>query len=520
MENLPLPRYPEPQTVLTVEDMRRSDAACIADGTPGTELMARAGRAVFRAYPWQGPAAILCGTGNNAGDGYVLAALLHEAGIPCRIFLLREKFSADGAHYFQRCLELGVPWSLWERGTKLTKYREIADCLFGTGFRGAAEDQAADMIRAANESGAAVISVDINSGLSGVSGLAEGPCVRSELTVSIGCPQPGHYLGEAKDMLRRLVNADIGIPPLGLSIRLAGPGDFSGILRHRRECCNKGDFGTAALLGGCTAYSGAAKLANLSLSALRAGCGVARLAVPASLVQGMLPYVLESTLYPLPDREGSMICDRDAIDGALDRTKAAALGMGWGRSPENGRILRHILRTYRGSLVLDADGLNALAALPDRDALLNTTGAKVVLTPHLREFSRLTGMKREDLLRDPVAHAREYARERNVILLLKGSSTLVTDGDGVLLVSRGCPGMATAGSGDVLSGVLAGLLGWVPCTPLSVACGAYLAGLAGELAQAEKGDIAMVASDTAAKLPEAIRRTMDAMENEDENKIK
>ena len=506
-------RYPEPQTVLTVEDMRRSDAACIAAGTSGRELMARAGRGVFEAYPWQGPTAVLCGTGNNAGDGYVLAALLHEAGIPCRLFLLEKRFSADGEFYFRRCLELGIPWTLWEPGMTLTDYREAADCIFGTGFHGAAEGGAADMIRTANESGARVISVDINSGLSGVSGQAAGPCVRSDLTVSIGCPQPGHYLGEAKDLLGRLVNADIGIPPLGLPIRLVGPEDFRNIFQPRRECCNKGDFGTVALMGGCTAYSGAAKLANLSLSALRSGCGVARLAVPASLVRGMLPYVLESTLFPLPDREGSMVFQREAIDGALDRTKAAALGMGWGRSPENGRILRHILRTYRGSLVLDADGLNALAALPDRDALLHAAGAKVVLTPHLREFSRLTGMKREDLLRDPISHARRYAGERNVILLLKGSSTVVTDGGGVLLVSRGCPGMATAGSGDVLSGVLAGLLGWAPCTPLTVACGAYLAGLAGELAQAEKGAVSMVASDTAAKLPEAIRTLMEARES-------
>ena len=509
MDHSPPLRYPEPETVLTVEDMRRSDAACIAAGTPGAELMARAGQGVFSAYSWQGPTAILCGTGNNAGDGYVLADLLHGAGIPCRLFLLKEQFSPDGEFYFRRCMDQGIPWSVWETGTDLRGYREVADCLFGTGFHGAAEGVPADMIRAANESGAAVISVDINSGLSGKNGLAEGPCVRSALTVSIGCPQPGHYLGEAKDMLRRLVNVDIGIPPLGQPIRLTGPGDFSEILLPRRECCNKGDFGTVTLMGGCTAYSGAAKLANLSLSALRSGCGIARLAVPASLVPGMLPYVLESTLYPLPDREGSMIFDRNAIDGALERTKAAALGMGWGRSPENGRILRHILRTYRGSLVLDADGLNTLAALPDRDALLYSADARVVLTPHLREFSRLTGIRREDLLRDPIAHAKRYAGERKVILLLKGSSTIVTDGNEVLLVSRGCPGMATAGSGDILSGVLAGLLGWTACTPLAAACGAYLAGMAGELAQAEKGDISMVASDTAAKLPEAIRRTRE-----------
>ena len=502
-------QYTEPQTVLTVEDMRRSDAACIASGVPGTELMARAGRGVYESVSWRGPAAILCGTGNNAGDGYVLASLLHEAGIPCRLYLLQEKFSPDGEFYFRRCLEQGVPWSLWKIGDTLAGYAEVADCLFGTGFRGAAEGAAADMIRAANASGARVVAVDINSGLSGVSGLAEGPCIRSDLTVSIGFPQPGHYLGRAKDQIARLVNRDIGIPPLGQAIRLAGPEDLRDLLPPRPECCNKGDFGTVTLMGGCTAYSGAAKLANLSLAALRCGCGVARLAVPEALVPGVLPYILESTLFPMPDREGHMVMDREAVDAALDRTKAAALGMGWGSDPNNGRILRHVLRSYAGSLVLDADGLNALAALPDRDQLLYASPARVVLTPHLREFARLTGYKREELLRDPVAHARAYAEGRNVILLLKGSSTVVTDGKETFLIARGCAGMATAGSGDVLSGVLAGLLGWSPCTPRTAACGAYLAGLAGELAQSEKGDISLVASDTAAKLPEAIRLIRD-----------
>ncbi len=506
-------RYSEPQTVLTVGDMRRSDAACIAGGVPGIELMARAGRGIYESVAWQGPVAILCGTGNNAGDGYVLAALLREAGIPCRLYLMQERFSPDGEHYFRRCLDLGIPWSLWKIGEDLEGYAEAVDCLFGTGFRGAAGGTAADMIRAMNDARTRVISVDINSGLSGVSGLAEGPCVSSDLTVSIGCPQPGHYLGKAKDVIQALVNADIGIPPLGLPIRLTGAGDFAGILKPRPECCNKGDFGTVALIGGCTAYSGAARLANLSLSALRSGCGVARLCVPASIVQGVMPYILESTLYPLPDRDGHMICDTDALDGALNRTKAAALGMGWGSHPENGRILRYLLRTYTGSLVLDADGLNALAALPDRDRLLHDTAARLVLTPHLREFSRLTGLRREDILRDPIKCAREYAGSRNVILLLKGSSTIVTDGGAVLLTCRGCPGMATAGSGDVLSGVLAGLLGWAPCTPLTAACGAYLAGLAGELAQAETGAISMVASDTAAKLPSALKLMTEVPEN-------
>ena len=498
--------------VLTVAAMRRADADAIAAGTPGRELMARAARGIFDAWPWQGRTAILCGSGNNAGDGYALALLLHGAGKSCRLFRLGDKFSEDGRYYYDRCLSAGIPDGLFTEGTALQGYDQIVDCIFGTGFRGAAEGPAAAAMEAINRSGAKVIAADIPSGLSGLSGLGD-PCVRADMTVSIGFPQPGHYLNMAKDVVGRLVNADIGIGAPARYIRLAEDGDFRELLGPRKSFSNKGDYGYVALMGGCRSYSGAAKLSSLSLAALRAGCGVSMLAVPASIAEAVTPYLLESTLAPMPDRDGFMAFDPKALDGLLGRVRALALGMGWGMGPDNASILDYVLRHFEGSMVLDADGLNTLAAMGG--GILKETKAKLILTPHLREFTRLSGLTKEEVLADPVAAAEGFAGETGTVLLLKGSATIVTDGKETWLSDAGCPGMATAGSGDVLTGILAGLLGWAKPNVKTAALGAHLAGRAGELAQAEKGDISMTAGDTASKIPQALK----ALRQKEEKKM-
>ena len=187
--------------VVSVENMRKSDARTIEGGIPGRELMLRAGRGVFNSAEWKPPVAILCGSGNNAGDGYVIALLLHKARIPCELILLSEKFSEDGAYYFAQCREAGIPVRLWESGMDLSSYGTIADCLFGTGFRGEVRGPAREAIEAVNNSCATVIAVDINSGLNGDSGLAD-LCVRSDLTVSIGDFKTGHFLNMAKDVMK------------------------------------------------------------------------------------------------------------------------------------------------------------------------------------------------------------------------------------------------------------------------------------------------------------------------------
>ena len=202
------------ETVVSVETMRRSDAGTIARGIDGCTLMYRAGEGIFSAYPWQEPVAVVCGSGNNAGDGYVLALLLARAGIPCRIFLPEERFSEDGRFYFEQCRAAGIGFEICGGTPDFSGYAEIADCLLGTGFRGEVRGMAASVISRINQSGAAVVSADINSGLSG-DGFPTGLCVISALTVSVGYYKIGHFLGAADQTIGRLTNCNIGISLFG-----------------------------------------------------------------------------------------------------------------------------------------------------------------------------------------------------------------------------------------------------------------------------------------------------------------
>lgn len=483
--------------------MRDADAAAIAAGTPGRVLMGRAAEALFRVLKPEGETAIVCGAGNNGGDGYALACLLADAGRSCRIWRADARLSEDGGRYFEEAVRKGVPWEMCTDETDFRGSTQIVDCLFGTGFHGEPAGLQKRMIERINESGARVISADIPSGLSGDSGLGD-CCVRADVTVSIAHPQPGHYLNRAGDTVGQLVHADIGIPASAYTALLTEEADVAPLLAPRRHLSNKGDYGYVALLGGCRSYSGAAKLASLSLAALRSGCGVSILAVPESLGDAVLPYLLESTLREMPERDGFLKMDAAALDGLMARTRAIAAGMGWGRGPDHPEILTYLLKNYCGKLVLDADALNTMAEL-DR-SLLRETKAQVLLTPHVAEFSRLSGRTKEEILSDPIGTARDYAADTGTVVLLKGPATVLTDGRETRLTSCGCPGMATAGSGDVLTGVLAGLLGYLPCNPETAALGSLLAGLAGTLAEEKNGDISMTAGDTVKELPEAVKR--------------
>ena len=279
-------------------------------------------------------------------------------------------------------------------------------------------------------------------------------------------------------------------------------GDIKNIFPKRDENSNKGDFGYVGIMGGSVEYSGAVKLANLSLASLTSGAGVAMVIVPKTIVDGILPYLLEQTLALIPDIDGHMIFDKEKIDKSLEKLKALAIGMGWGEGKDNEKILTYILENYEIPVIIDADGLNTLAKM-DRE-ILNKTKCKVILTPHLKEFQRISGYDFEEIKKRPEELALEFTKKYNVILLLKGHKTIVTNGKEGYIVEKGCPGMATAGSGDVLSGILVGILGYNrPCI-LSVAAGAYLAGLAGEIAENKLNDISMKASDTIANIPEAI----------------
>lgn len=506
--------------------MRQCDRQTIDSGTSAAELLARAGKAIYKSYPWRGKVGIVCGTGNNGGDGYVLALCLKDAGIPCEVILWQEKATAEGKLYLDRVRAAGIPVHLWQ-GEALSGYTEIADGLFGNGFYGVPDLSASALIRAINESGATVVGIDIPSGLSGLSGQKAGACVRADATIVMGALKYGNLLGCAKDLCGKVTVCGIGITVAGEAAIVPEIGDFAGILFRRMHDSHKGTYGYVTLLGGCRSFSGAEKLSNIACTstrnalpdfvrcgdaALRSGCGVVRLAVPASVAPLLGQYVLESTVFPLPEtKDGSLSYDPDAIDRALYGTVAAAVGMGWGTDPAHERILAHILSTYRGRLLIDADGLNALSRMGEEgQRLLRNTAARVVLTPHPKEFERISGVAIADMLTDPVRYAREYAASCGATVLLKGTATVITDGAETYIVDRGCPGMATAGSGDVLSGILAGLLGYHDPTPGTIACGAFIAGLAGEMAQAASNPISQTAGDTASKIPAAITEIMRA----------
>ena len=274
-------------------------------------------------------------------------------------------------------------------------------------------------------------------------------------------------------------------------------------VKHRNKNSNKGDFGYIGILGGCDMYSGAIKLANLSAASIRSGSGVTRLIIPKSIEQSIIPYLLEATIFPLEDNNSHIIFSSSNIDKALNKIKALAIGMGWGENEDNIEILKYILDNYSIPVVIDADGLNTLSKM--NDEILLKTKCKVILTPHLKECERLSKIDIENIKKSPIKYAMEYAKAHKVILLLKGHTTIVTNGIDTYLINKGGAGMSTAGSGDVLSGIIVGMLGsFEPTVKLISAC-AYINGISGEIAEEKYTDIAMRAHDTIECIPEAIK---------------
>ena len=271
--------------------------------------------------------------------------------------------------------------------------------------------------------------------------------------------------------------------------------DIKNLFLKREKDTNKGDFGKVGILGGSINYSGAIKLATMSLASLRSGCGLVKVIIPDEIVSSLSPILLEQILFPYKNLED--------IKKSIKDLDSLAIGMGWESNENHLPILKDILENFQGNLVIDADGLNTLV---NHVEILRTSQANIVLTPHLKEFSRLTSLSIEEIEKNKIEIAKSFAKENHVILLLKGSTTIVTNGIDVYLINYGTPGMATSGSGDVLSGILAGLLGYLDYNLLSVSAGAIVNGLAGELAEEKNTDISMIASDTIKCIPAAIKK--------------
>lgn len=500
------------ERVLSVENMRASDAHTIKAGTPSRELMFLAGKSIFENVEWKAPVAIVCGSGNNAGDGYVAAQLLSDSNTACTVFMLTDKTSKDGGFFLEGCKERGMDIRTIEGKPDFSGFNTILDCIFGTGFKGDVEGKAKDTIEAINSSGAYIVSADINSGLDGDSGICK-LCVKSNLTVSIGCYKPGHFLNMAKDVMVKTMNCDIGIEPVQPPYWLLGHDDFTSIFKPRKNYSNKGSYGYIALVGGSRRYSGAIRLASMANAAMRSGAGVVKVAVPDSLAGTVASSVLESTIFPLSDSNGEAVFVESEMDELMTHTRTMAFGMGIGVTSQTTMMLTYILGRYDGTLIIDADGLSILSSLGKEDpGIIKKAKCRIVLTPHAKEFSRLLGVPMETYMQNPIEAAKEYASKTNTIVLLKGPSTTITNGERVYLTNSGCAGMATAGSGDVLSGILAAICSWGCPTLhgsnddllLSVAAGAYINGRAGEIAQSRSNPISMTAGDTAMAIPDAI----------------
>lgn len=489
--------------VSSVENMKASDKKTIESGTPSLVLMKRAAQGIFDAAKWHGNIAIVAGPGNNGGDGYALAVILKDKGYRPRVYSIGDKLTLDAKYYYDECQKNGIEIREYKRDDNFCGYSVVVDCIFGIGFKGEPQGLYLDAIEKINSSGAYVVSADINSGLNGDNGLCVN-AVKSDVTVAIGSYKTGHFLNMAKDYIKELKRSDIGIQLMEKPYFLAEARDFIEIFPKRLHHSHKGSYGKTVIIGGSIEYSGAVRLAAMGAAALSCGCGLATLAVPRSVAPAVMGQILESTLFMINDENGRMLFDKEILDKALHGATSVVCGSGWGDVKDGVKIISHILQNYAVTLILDADGLNAVSKERAQNILKNTA-CKVILTPHVKEFSRLTGKEIKDILENPIESAKSFSKEYNVTVLLKGTSTVVTDGEDVIIVDKGTPAMAKGGSGDVLAGMIGGIGAFSKEKPLRIAAaGAYINGRAGELAASEQNEYSVIASDLIKNVNKAV----------------
>lgn len=492
-------------------EQRAADRWAIEElGIPGLELMERAGAGLAEAVAARAPTGrvvVVAGTGNNGGDGLVAARLLRGLGREVDVLALGDPagWRGDAAANLERLP--GEPPDRFEAAA-LDGAAAVVDAMLGTGFSGAPREPVAGAIAAVNaagEAGVAVVACDVPSGVDASTGEAPGAAVAADATVTFAAAKPGLWIAPGKRLAGALTVVDIGIPrgaPGEAAIGLITPRVLE-LVPRRGADSTKFTAGSVLVCGGSTGLSGAPALA--ALAAARAGAGYVTAAVPASLDQILSTRLLEVMTLPLAEREGGLSTEALGALLARDgREDALVLGPGLGRSGPAAELARAAAARSALPLVLDADGLNAHAG---RLADLAARDAPTILTPHGGELARLLGCDGDEVLAHRLALAREAAAAARAVLVLKGDDTLVAHPDGRVAVSPGgAPALATAGTGDVLSGTVAALLA-KRMEPWAAACAGVLAHVrAGRLAAAETGSEGVLASDVAARLPAALAR--------------
>lgn len=473
------------ERVLTVEQMRSADKFTIENlGVPEEELVFRAGKCVADEIlkRFIGGRVLVCiGTGNNGADGRVVADILS---------------SVHGFSVNVLSINSGII-KLFEK-----KYDIIVDCIFGTGLNREVADKYKTVIENINSSGAFVISCDIPSGINGDNGKVMGIAVKADLTIAIQELKLGHFLNDGPDYSGKIVLKDIGISVWEDEfVKKYSDVDAKDCFVKRKTNVNKGDFGKACVIGGSKKYSGSVFLSALALSSLRVGVGYNYLVVPETLFNSYLLKVPECILLSSKDNGDSFVFDKDLLNKLLD-FDAISFGMGMGISEEIYEMLVFLLQNYKGKLIIDADGLNVLSQF-GKDVLKNKT-CSVVITPHVGEFARLIGINKELIINSPVTYAKEFARQFGLVVVLKSSTTVITDGFETFINTTGTPAMAKAGSGDVLSGVISGITARTDDILHSVVASSYVFGRAGEIATKKLNEYSVLATDIVNCIPDAI----------------
>jgi NAD(P)H-hydrate epimerase len=520
--------------ILTASEMQRIDRLTTEQfGVPSIKLMENAGRGVVEfIVPHLPPLAhhrivILCGKGNNGGDGLVVARLLREQGFDPRVLLFADPrgLRGDAAANYARLLLSGPPEIIaareaWKAITAtLANTTLFVDALVGTGLAKPLEGFLLEVVRDINTGfpAARVLAVDLPSGISADSGELIGEHMRADFSVTFTAPKIAHVFPPACERVGEWVVKQIGTPAGALQsdpsllLNYAERQDVAWIGKPRAAAANKGNFGHVLILAGSMGKTGAAAMA--ARAALRAGAGLVTVATARSAVPIVATLGMEFMAEALPETGDGAISLRALEGPRLDKLVAGkavlAVGPGLGAHPETAELVRAVVNKYSLPLVLDADGLNAFAGRMESFRQDLRPAGKTVFTPHPGEMARLTGKTIAEIQAQRQAVAREFSKEFGVTLVLKGFQTLIASPDGQIEVNpTGNPGMAKGGTGDVLTGLVAGLLAQYPSHPVGeVATAAvYLHGLAGDLAAGDLGQHSMLAGDLLEKIPQGYKK--------------
>ncbi|HSL12491.1 MAG TPA: NAD(P)H-hydrate dehydratase [Actinomycetota bacterium] len=502
--------------VLTPQQAVELDRATQAAGVDADTLMERAGRGVARAVldllggAYGRRVVVVCGKGNNGGDGYVAARILARAGMHVTVHAvepvgeLREPAGANARRLASQTDVSVRPFSAARLSADLGHADVAIDAVFGTGFRGQPEDEWADAIDELNRSDVPVVAVDIPSGVEGETGAVHGTAVVADLTVTFGAAKVGAVLLPGAELAGDVRVVDIGFPERLVEARawLTEPSDVAAVWPSRAADSHKRASGVLVVVAGSRGMTGAPAL--IAEAAGRTGTGLLIVAAPASALDGVRATMTEAVTVPLDETDDGVV-DEAAVPTILDALERAdALAIGPGLTTAAAAAVRAVIRESPVPVVVDADGLNAFtgdaAALADRRS-------EAVLTPHLGEFGRLTGSKASDVDADRLGHVRRLASTSRAVALLKGTRTVVAEPSGDVRVNpTGSRVLATAGSGDVLTGVIGGLLARGVPAYEAAASAAYVHGVAGTLAGRTTGE-GTLARDVIAALPDAIART-------------